>query len=366
MQENKKNFASQLGFLAAIAITAGIGAIIALKDSSSIYTSTLSYNINTSVWWLIGAIIAIQFGPIPSEVPAIRKIKTSMSFLFGWIIIGMLSWPLISPATELDALTFFSGNISFVSALIVLLMAFLTGFCAYFITSPLGIDAAFLAVPAGLSTWALKSGPINLLFTANPSAEQRSHIYKVFRWEGFYWIILVLAGIGGAKLAQRLAPREEPEKVVDNQNTAMVVIVPLVAGVIATIFGLKFLAFGFSIMDSKMNMEVVVSPNNAQAGFACMVSMGIVTFVLYKFLKTGYLWAAISSSVTAFVITMLYGSSEKLSYIASHWPGTFFPSPESGTLPIVIVGFGSIGAVTGHWFGILYSKWQKENSETIE
>jgi hypothetical protein len=103
-------------------------------------------------------------------------------------LIGYLAWPIAAPAEPVGAVSIVSGNISPAGSLILLGLAVLCGFTAYFISWPFGRQIGILAVPSGLAVWALRSGSVAGLMQLNPMPTERNAILATFKWEPFFWL----------------------------------------------------------------------------------------------------------------------------------------------------------------------------------
>jgi len=77
----------------------------------------------------------------------------------------------------------------------------------YFLSWPYGREIGILAVPAGLSLWAVKTGSIASLIQMNPTVNQRQAIFAAFKWEGLFWLALVAVGFVGVLTAQAMVAK---------------------------------------------------------------------------------------------------------------------------------------------------------------
>jgi glucan phosphoethanolaminetransferase (alkaline phosphatase superfamily) len=109
--------------------------------------------------------------------------------------------------------------------------------------------------------------------------------------------------------------------------------------------------------------SVVGQPVIGQIIFAVLVSFGLVAFAVKAFLNVSYIWPSIASSlVTALGIT-IYAKQNLLEHLVESWPATFFSNPVISILPIQMVAFGTLGAITGYWLAIRYSYWRKSEAQ---
>ena len=120
------------------------------------------------------------------------KIRIAAASAVGVILIGILAWPVAAPADPFGAVL--AGNITFSGRILLVALALMAGLISYFVAWPCGREIGILAVPAGLTIWAVRTGNITLIMLANPTAAQRQKIYATLAFEPVFWLALVTAG----------------------------------------------------------------------------------------------------------------------------------------------------------------------------
>jgi len=346
------------------------------------------------------------------ELSWLNKIRIAIVLAIGVWVIGFLSWPMVGPADPFEAVSAPAGGVF--AALAAL--AFAVGFVSYFAAWPFGGEIGVLAVPAGLSVWAIRSGSMGDLtqlkatLAAQDSQEllavvaQRQQILADIKWEGALWLLVVAAGFAGVIIAQflirssrstcgakELALRtlglaghpllevagregevaENAEKKTDSNadgkanskaNLYLSGLVALLGSVLMGHFFLIVFAQDVSLGDPAGG-SVVGQPETGQLIFAIPAAFALAAFILKKFLDAGYLWTVVACGfVTAFNIT-LYAKGNAVDELVSQWPAVFFSNSVMAILPVQMVALGVIGAIGGYWGAIKFEYWRKHESD---
>jgi len=283
----------------------------------------------------------------------------------GIILIGILGWPLAAPAEPLG--TVLAGNISFGGKIILTALAFLAGFIGYFLSWPYGREIGILAAPAGLAIWAVRSGSMASLCQQNPTLTQRQAIFAVLKWEPIFWLAIVAAGLLGVLIGRKISqPKTKPDKKQKKANSRinryLNAAIALVGSVLIAQFLISIFAQDVRIFDHQLG-SVMAQPAIGQIVFAVSVSFGLVAFVVKKFLNVSCIWPIIASAlVTGFAIT-IYIKQDILQYLVGRHPAVFFSSAVISILPVQMVAFGTLGAITGYWLAVRYEYWRKHESK---
>jgi hypothetical protein len=292
------------------------------------------------------------------ELSWLMKLRIAAAAAVGIVLIGILAWPLAAPADPLGVVSVLAGGISSSSFIVLAGLAFLSGFIAYFLSWPYGREIGILAVPAGLSIWAVRSGNIAGLIQLKPTLQQRLTLFAALKWEPIFWLAIVAAGFLGVLLAHKIIPRQEKAetqtKSNSNSNTYLNVILALVgSGLIAQ------LCIRIFAQDVRMG-ALVSQPAIEQIVFAVLVSFGIAAFVVKMFLNVSYIWPIIASAfVTGFAIS-LYINQGVLQNLIGRYPAVFFSNSGLSILPVQIVAFGTLGSIAGYWLAVRYGYWRKQ------
>ena len=138
------------------------------------------------------------------ELSLVNKFRVAVVFAAGIILIGFVAWPIAAPSDPLAPVR--AGDLGISGGFVLLALACVTGFVAYFLSWPHGQHIGILAVPAGLSVWALRSGDVTAAIQLNASLAQRQALLGSLRWEPLFWLAAVGAGYSGVLAARWLRP----------------------------------------------------------------------------------------------------------------------------------------------------------------
>ena len=280
-------------------------------------------------------------------------------------VLGFLGWSLVEPTEPLGAVTLFNGDINFADTVICFILAYVVSVLAYLVSFPYGRQIAPLAAPTGLAIWALRTGDMTSLIRVNGTVMERQALYGMFKWEGFFWLLLVAAGFLGVATAAKLikskpGPIEAASRHNSKINKALNVVTAVVVTVVIAQFAIGMLAQDVKMSDSRIG-SVMGQPGVGQIAFAVLVSFGIAGFVVKKFLDVDYIFIiAASSFVTLFSIT-IWTRQAVLSHMVQSWPVAFFPRAICAILPIQMVAFGTLGSIGGYWLAAKFIYWRKHS-----
>jgi hypothetical protein len=299
------------------------------------------------------------------ELSLITKIRIVIAYAVG--VFSIIYFPI--HITQSSANTIFSLlNPSLTPANLMLygLLSLALGFVVSAICTPYGFQIGVIAVPAALTVWAIKISSISVLFQADPASSSRLAIYSAIRFESFAWLALVLLGIAGAYLADKLF-RRNPLDLPDNFE-AMVKLQPL-AAIIVTIIGttiaaswlLNLLATDISYPDSKVGM-VTGQPVNLQIAFAVLVAFIVCGFIAKLYLGVNFIWPTVASAFVTLFSIMLYAKPAILGYMAHSWAAVYFSKTAISIWPIQMVSFGTLGSIIGYWWAARYRYWRQFES----
>jgi hypothetical protein len=298
------------------------------------------------------------------ELSWLMRLRIAAAAATGVVLIGILAWPLAAPPDPFEPVSLITSTISFGDAIILMAIALLAGFIAYFLSWPYGREIGILAAPAGLALWAVRSGSMAGLMQQYTSAAQRQILFGILKWEPFFWLAIVAAGFGGVLIGQKIrqkpmpAEAETQKKANSKPNIYLSSAIALIGSVLIAQFLISILAQDVRIYDSKLG-SLVGQPAVGQIAFAVLVSFGAAAFVVKKFLNTGYNWPIIASAlVTGFAIST-YIKQDVLEYLSARYPAVFFSSSVIAVLPVQMVAFGTLGSIAGYWLAVRFDYWRK-------
>ena len=286
------------------------------------------------------------------------KLRIAAAAAAGVVLIGILAWPMAAPSEPFGAMR--ASDLSIGGAIILVILACLAGFIAYFVSWPYGREIGILAAPAGLAVWAVRCGSMTNLIQLNPTEAQRQALLTTLKWDSIFWLAVVAAGFAGVLLAQKIlsspSPDEAQEKTESKPIKYLNAIIALVGSVFIAQFCIRIFAQDVKVIDIG---SVVAQPSIGQIVYAVLVSFGLAAFVVKKFLDVSYIWPTIATVlVTAFAVSS-YAKQEVLQYFVNTWPAAFFANSVISILPLQIVAFGTLGSIAGYWMGVRYSYWRQ-------
>jgi len=299
------------------------------------------------------------------ELSWLTRIKVTAVLALGIVVWGMPLWHFVTLDDPMGAVTL-SGHISTTHVAMTLVIAFAVGFAAYFIGWPYGREIGVLAVPAGLAAWAARSGDMAELMRTHADISQRQDLYRSLGWEGIVWFAIAAAGYCGVMIAAKLIPSSgapvEIHPPAEKSNSLVQGIFAFIAAVAVAAVGITLFAKDVAFNDKTLK-TVLGQPSNAQIAFAALIAFGLAAFIVKQFWNASYIWPAIATVIVSCGVMNLAAKKQVLEYMADNWPINFFPQPAYAVLPIQIVSFGIIGAVTGYWLAVRFKYWRTHCSK---
>ncbi len=308
------------------------------------------------------------------ELSWLMRLRIAAAMATGVILIGILGFPVARPAEPFGVVSLAAGSITSGDSIYLVVLAFVAGFIAYFLSWPYGQEIGILAAPSGLAALALRTGSMANLMQSNPTLTQREALFAALKWEPIFWLAIVASGFAGVLSGQRILSgyvsalrRDEstPDKSNPKSNATLRstriylnAIIGLVGSVLISHLLIGLLAQDVKIFDSKLG-AVVGQPEVRQIALAVIVSFGLAAFVVKILLNISYIWPTIASAlVTAFAITT-YARDDVLQHLVGNQPTAFFSNAAVSILPIQMVSFGALGAIAGYWLAVRYNFWRK-------
>lgn len=292
------------------------------------------------------------------ELSLLMRLRIAAAVATGVVLIGILAWLLAASSEPLSAVR--ASDISLGGKITLVVLAFLTGFIAYFVSWPHGREIGILAVPSGLAIWAVRSGSMTTLMQLNPTAAQRQALLTTLKWDSTFWLAVVAAGFAGVLLGQKILsstrPAEKQKKTDSKAIKYLNAIIALVGSALIAQFCIRIFAQDVKVMATG---SVVAQPSVGQIVFAVLLSFGLAAFVVKKFLNVSYIWPTIATVlITAFAISS-YAKQDVLQYFVKTWPAAFFANSVISILPVQMVAFGTLGSIAGYWMAVRYKYWRK-------
>ncbi len=298
------------------------------------------------------------------ELSLLMRLRIAAVVATGVVLIGIFAWPLAASSEPLG--TVCANDISIGGKITLLVLAFLAGLIAYFVSWPYGREIGILAVPSGLAVWAVRCGSMTTLIQLNPTEAQRQALLTTLKWDSIFWLAVVAAGFAGVLLGQKILPAAaglssprlpETQKKTDSKPIKYLnAIIALVGSAFIAYFCITIFAQDVKVIAT---ISVVAQPSVGQIVFAVLLSFKLAAFVVKKFLDVSYIWPTIATVlVTAFAVSS-YAKQDVLQYFVKTWPAAFFANSVISILPVQMVAFGTLGSIAGYWMAVRYKYWRK-------
>lgn len=294
------------------------------------------------------------------ELSIFTRAKITIVLLVGVLLVGLVGHNLIKPSQTDTVVVFYGGQIGIAPLIILIILGFVSGFISTFIARPYGKEIGVLAAPAGLGFITLISGNITDLIRHN-SLENQAGIYSALKWEPILWCLIPLSGILGAIVGNITMPPKSPlpvpvqiKPVIEFKKGYLSLIVSTILAAIIAHFAIGLFVRDVSV--SNNNIAAIVQPEKLQIAFGVYVSFLVAAFVVKLILNSSYIWVCASIIVVYFVESTMAGASVKAT--SENFPVSFFLHSGFSILPIEIISWGTLGAITGFWAAVRYNYWK--------
>ncbi len=295
------------------------------------------------------------------ELSWVNKVRIGAVAALGIVVIGMLAWPMAAPEDPMAPVR--AGHLGFGGTLGLLVMAFGIGFASFFIAWPHGREIGILAVPFGLSIWAIRSGSMQVLTQGSVAPEQRQALLSSLRFEPLYWLLIVAAGFIGVIVAQCVATKSKSpaemgklKECLKPDAAVMGLVAVLAAALVAQFF------VGVFAQNLTTGTNIAAQPVTGQIVFAGIGAFAAAGFVVKKFFGLSYVWTALASVLVVPFAIITHYRGDTVQEFAQTQPATFYPHAVFGLLPLHLVAFGAIGSVVGYWLAIRYDHWRQHEA----
>lgn len=345
------------GLIVSLLFVVVIGVFAITSSGDSAYDLQYSSNLGKGVAMYFVAMLLLFFGPV-SDISVLAKFKIALSLTIGMVVVGLVVWQIIAPASEFDVSSIALGSVSLGGFLILLTLSFFTASMTTFLVGKNGADLASCAVPIGLGACAVRMGELAITIGSYHGAQDIHSVYFGMSWEGFAWLLLVLIGIAGANVGIPFSLLRKRAASVDKKSVGIAIVISVLVGM----FGTNLLAIGARVVVDREVFSVTRQAYTGQVCFAVLISFIAAGFLCRHFFKVHYIVPVISTAFVVFITMIRASRMSDLEYLGANFPSSFFVNSFAGILPIQMVAFGSLGAMTGYWFSVLLKQWHKENS----
>lgn len=197
------------------------------------------------------------------------------------------------------------------------------------------------------------------LIRLNNTLPGRQALYSALRWEGLFWLLVVAAGCIGVYAAMKFSKGKPGSQYsLGNDTKPLNIIASIIATVVAAILVIGLLARDVKMFDSLLG-SVTGQPGAGQIGFAVFVAFGTGAFIAKKFFNVDYRYPAAASVLVPVFALTAYAKQDVLGYMIEHWPAAFYTRAICAILPVQMVSFAFLGAISGFWMSIKFDYWQK-------
>ncbi|MBC8463675.1 MAG: hypothetical protein H8D61_01725 [Deltaproteobacteria bacterium] len=314
---------------------------------------------------VIAAVVLIYFGLGLFNVNWLLRVRILVALTTGALIVAAAGYPLVRPADPLGAISVFTGEISIVSAAILVGLGLVGGIVGTLLCQPLGGALGPFAAPAGVATLAVTSGGLRQLLLTHHALDQRNALYGVLRWELLFWLGICAAGYLGSYLTSKLiankADAGQTPKIENKSNYWTHCVIAAVAAAVIVYFTIGIFAQDIRQIDENLGF-VVGHPGSRQIAFGVFVSVGLAGFVAKQFLQVHFIPVVVGAAAVYIGTLSKFIGSDTLAYMVKTWPIDFFPNSIYAILPIQFAPFAILGAMTGYWTSI-YLKRRPEHPE---
>jgi hypothetical protein len=301
------------------------------------------------------------------ELTWVLRIRLAAAAVLGIVIIGFLAWPLVEPPGPFGVVSLTAGQFTIEAFLTLIGLGLVCGVLGFFASWPHGKEIGIFAVPFGLAVWAIRTGSVSNLIQSNPGLEQRLKIYSILKWESLMWLAMVLLGFAGVYICQMIFnPPKRPFPHITKAAQKLSIYLRIVIGLaVSVVFG-KFCVSIFTQDVSFPNRYLgsfVGQPVIGQIVFGVFIAFLIVAFLVKKFLDIGYICPIIATAFVIHFAVYTSLSTNILDSLVESYPANVFSDAALAVLPIQMVAFGTIGAITGYWAALRYMYWREHEIE---
>jgi hypothetical protein len=306
----------------------------------------LTYDILLKV---CGGLIGVYLLLSLFDVNWLTRMRTIVSLLIGVVLVGWPGWAVVRPEDPLGAITLIGGSIGAGAMIYLCGLAFAAGLVAYLASWPKGLLTAPLAAPAGMAVWVFASGDMRTLLLYHSTLAQRQQVYATLGWEGLFWLLPVLAGLGGVGVGWMIQNRKKPSlsmATLTANGKLFWAAVAVAASVIIVQLIINLFAQDVPQSDAQVG-RVIGQPGKGQVVFAVFTAFLAAGFVAKYFAKINYLIPTLCTAVAVYWAMHNAATPAVLEAMTTHWSVAYFAKSIYAVLPLQMITFGALGAFTG-------------------
>jgi len=295
------------------------------------------------------------------ELSWLMRLRIAAVAAMGIVLIGILGWRFAGQAEPFEVVSL--KNISVTGVAVIGALSVLAGFAGFFIAWPYGKEIGVIAVPFGLAIWSIRSGSVANYIQLHGTIGQRLAFFSYLKWEGFFWLAIVLLGFLGVQIAHSVRGKDEGDKKEVKKETRQggtylnaalgVLVCILISAVLIAI-----LAQDIKEYDGKLG-GVIAQPAKGQIVFAVIIAFLAAGFAAKKIFDLHYIYPICGAALLTLFSFILYAKESITAYLAENWAAGFFTNSLVSILPIQMVSLGVLGSIWGYWLAVRYNYWRK-------
>ncbi len=295
------------------------------------------------------------------ELSWLMRLRIAAVAAMGIVLIGILGWRFAGQAEPFEVVSL--KNISVTGVAVIGALSVLAGFAGFFIAWPYGKEIGVIAVPFGLAVWSIRSGSVANYIQLHGTIGQRLAFFSYLKWEGFFWLAIVLLGFLGVQIAHSVRSKNEGgKKEVKKEtrqggtylNAALGVLVRILISAVL----IAILAQDIKEYDGKLG-GVTAQPAKGQIVFAVIIAFLAAGFAAKKIFDLHYIYPICGAALLTLFSFILYAKESITAYLAENWAAGFFTNSLVSILPIQMVSLGVLGSIWGYWLAVRYNYWRK-------
>lgn len=316
---------------------------------------------------VIAAVALIYFGLGLFNVGWLMRARAIGALAIGAALLGGFGWLIVKPELPETAVSLLACRVSVSAMLLLALLAFGSGFAAYFVAWPAGRIFAPYAAPAGMAVWAMAGGLMQQLIMDHHEPIKRAALYGALRWEGFFWLVLWAAGYVGMLAAATLSGHRVVVLAAPSGDTPTPWSKQFGAAVAALAAGglIAWLAIGFLVQDIRQPDPqlgtVLGQPGPRQIAFGVFAAFCLAAYAVKFVLKMSFVPVVLAAPFVSFVAMTRLTAGDTLSYMAQTWSAAYFTHAVNAISPLQMVSFAALGAITGYWMAVKFNHWDWKN-----
>ena len=314
------------------------------------------------------------------QLPLLLKLRIAIVLAVSILLFATLGWSFAQPWNPDGPITISMNHQPTQLVIAALVLALISTAIAIAVAGRFAPFIGPLAVPVGLSAWAVISGGMEKLLLLNPEISERSALFHQLATETIIWFAIILTGYLLVVFATRRAvlsspPENEPPEPPDSklkakvknkpaklqlpamlQNQWLRIILALTLTCILAIILLKTFAQSGRVnllLEDTRRIEAAVVPSPGQMIFAICASFFLSALAAQKLFNPP-LWALLPAPAIIAIAAYLNAAQNSVLSPLQHLAPQFIlaSTTYASALPVQYIGLGSLALLAGYfWAG---------------